>query len=51
MPENTRAVHFWRKTIGNITKGKFIENFKTEDELAPNENHEPQSMIFFIFDT
>lgn len=40
VPENTRAVHFWRKLIKDFTRDNFSEEFKTTN---------PYPMIMFRF--
>lgn len=51
MPENIKAVNFWRKIIADISDGDFKEIFKTEEELKTEKNPNPYSMIIFIFKT
>lgn len=50
MPENIKAVKFWRKMIAEATQGDSQEVFKTEDELRSTENPDPYAMNVFIFD-
>ncbi len=49
MPENAKAVKFWRKIIQDITADEFTEAFKTEEELTTAENPDPYAMIVFNF--
>jgi hypothetical protein len=51
MPENIKAVKFWRKVISDVSKGDYTEIFKTENELKTAENPEPYAMNVFTFDT
>lgn len=51
MPENIKAVNFWRKIITDISGGNFKEIFKTEEELKTVKNPDPYSMNMFIFNT
>jgi len=51
MPENIKAVNFWRKMITDVSGGNFKEFFKTEEELKTAENSDPYSMNIFIFNT
>ncbi|MDF2964946.1 MAG: hypothetical protein K0Q51_334 [Rickettsiaceae bacterium] len=50
MPENIKAVRFWRKIIGEVSKGSYTEVFKTAEELKTSENPDPYSMIIFYFE-
>ena len=34
MPDNLRALYFWRKIVDYLSGGHFTEIFKTEDELV-----------------
>lgn len=48
MPENVRAVKFWKKAI--LTVGEtYNEVFNTADQLRTLENSDPHSMIVFTF--
>lgn len=49
MPENIKAVKFWRKIILDISSGEFTEVFKTKDELRTTENPDPYAMNVFSF--
>jgi predicted acetyltransferase/RimJ/RimL family protein N-acetyltransferase len=51
MPENIKAVKFWRKIISAVSLGEYTEVFKTEDELKTAEHPEPHPMIMFTFDS
>lgn len=48
---NTRALNFWRKTIGNYTQGNFYEVEKTSEELKTAECPKPYPMIILRFNT
>lgn len=49
MPENIKAVKFWRKIIIDASRGKYTEVFKTGDELRTTENPDPHAMNVFSF--
>ncbi len=49
MPENIRAVKFWRKVASQVSGDSYSEVFKTAEELKTSENPEPYSMIIFTF--
>ena len=49
MPENIKTVKFWRKTITDVSKGEYVEVFKTEDGLRTTENPDPYAMNVFSF--
>jgi predicted acetyltransferase len=49
MPENVKAVKFWRKIISDVSRGEYTEVFKTEDELRTIENPDPYAMNVFSF--
>lgn len=51
MPENIKAVNFWRKIIEDVSGGNYTEIFKTADELKTTENPEPHAMNIISFDT
>ncbi len=51
MPENIKAVKFWRKITSDFSKGEYTEIFKTEEELKTAENPEPYAMTIFTFDS
>lgn len=51
MPENIRAVKFWRQVVVETYVGKYSEVFKTSAELKTPENPDPYSMIIFTFKT
>ena len=51
MPENIKAVKFWRKIISEASYGDYTEVFKTEDELRNAENPDPYAMNVFTFET
>ncbi len=50
MPENIKAVKFWRKIISEVSHGDYREIFKTGDELRSTENPDPYAMNVFTFD-
>lgn len=50
IPENTKAVKFWRKVVDKVSNGKYSEVFKTAEELKTTEHPDPWPMIMFIFD-
>ncbi len=50
MPENIKAVKFWRKIITKATHGDYREVFKTADELRSTKNPDPYAMSVFTFD-
>lgn len=47
MPENIKAVRYWRKIISHVTNENYFEIFKAEDELRSKENPDPNAMIIF----
>ena len=49
MPENIKAVKFWRKIISDISNKNYTEVFKTASELKTVENPEPNAMNIFYF--
>jgi predicted acetyltransferase/RimJ/RimL family protein N-acetyltransferase len=49
MPENIKAVNFWRKAISKATTEKFNEVYKTAKELKNEANPDPYAMIIFTF--
>lgn len=49
MPENIKAVKFWRKMIHEVATGQISEVFKTAKELETPENPDPYAMIIFSF--
>lgn len=51
MPENIKAVKFWRKIIADLSAGNYSEIFKTKDELKTRENPDPYAMNVFCFST
>jgi predicted acetyltransferase len=50
MPENSKAVKFWRKIISDVTSGAYSEVFKTEEELRSPENPDPYAMNVIVFE-
>lgn len=51
MPENIKAVNFWRKIIPEASHGDYNEVFKTEGELRSAENPDPHAMNIITFET
>lgn len=51
IPQNTRALDFWRKVIGEHTRGQFYEIEKTKQQLKTTECPDPYPMIFLRFKT
>jgi predicted acetyltransferase len=51
MPENIKALKFWRKAIILASGNKFTEIFKTEKELKTVKNPDPYAMNIFSFKT
>jgi predicted acetyltransferase len=51
IPENTKALGFWRKTISTYTGGHFTELMRTSAELKTAEHPNPFPMIIFKFQT
>jgi predicted acetyltransferase len=51
MPENIKAVKFWRKIISDVTYQCYGEVFKTADELKTLDNPDPYPMNIFTFCT
>lgn len=49
MPENLRAVNFWRKNIRIVSNNNFTETFHSAEELQTLENPDPYSMNIFTF--
>ncbi|RYE06625.1 MAG: GNAT family N-acetyltransferase [Rickettsiaceae bacterium] len=49
MPENKKAISFWRKLVTNISYGKYSEVLKLANELSVVEDVDPCSMIIFHF--
>lgn len=50
MPENIKALKFWRKAIILAAGNKFTEIFKTEKELKTSDNPDPYAMNIFTFE-
>ncbi|ANN96946.1 TPA: GNAT family N-acetyltransferase [Legionella pneumophila] len=51
MPENIKAVNFWRKIISALVMESYTEVFKTKDELKTPENPDAYAMNIFTFNT
>lgn len=51
IPQNTRALNFWRKIIAEYTHGKFHEIEKTSEQLKTAEHPDPYPMIILRFKT
>ena len=49
MPDNLRALYFWRKIVDYLSGGHFTEIFKTEDELITLGHHDPYAMNILSF--
>lgn len=50
MPENIKAVKFWRKAISQFTHGVYKSTFKTAHQLRDSEHLNPGGMNIFTFD-
>lgn len=44
MPENIKAVNFWKKVISEASEDDYTEVFKTADELRTEENPDPYAI-------
>lgn len=51
IPENLRALAFWRKCIGEYTSGNYIEKAYPREELVTAEHPDPFPMIIMRFDS
>ncbi len=51
MPENIKAVHFWKKVIMGVVGTEFTEVFKTAEALKTMDNSDTHDMDIFSFDT
>lgn len=51
IPQNIRAVNFWRKTIAEYTQGQFNEVERTSEQLKTAEHPDPFPMIIFRFNS
>lgn len=51
IPQNTRALNFWRQIIAEYTHGQFQEVVKTSEELKTAEHPDPYPMIILRFKT
>lgn len=51
IPENTRALHFWRQVIEEYTHGNFTEITKSSEELKTPEHPDPFPNIIFRFNS
>lgn len=49
IPQNTRALHFWRKVVAEYTHGKFDLVEKTSDQLKTTEYPDPYPMTILRF--
>ena len=49
MPENIRAVQFWRKSVNSYCDNDYTEILKTAEELKTLDNPDPYTMILFHF--
>lgn len=50
IPENEKAVRFWRKIVNEETGGKFRESLKTSAELKTSDHPDPFPMVMFLFE-
>lgn len=50
IPENKKALAFWRQLLAEYTKGCFSECFKTSEELKTAEHPKPHPMVIFTFE-
>lgn len=51
IPENLRALNFWRKSISEYTNGRYAEKLYTKEDLITDEHPDPFPNIIFTFDT
>jgi predicted acetyltransferase len=52
IPENKRALKFWRKCIGEYTKGiNYAEKFYAKEDLITAEHSDPFPNVIMTFDT
>lgn len=49
IPQNSRAVEFWRKVISEFTQNNFKELKMTKEQLKTSEHPDPYPMIMFRF--
>lgn len=49
IPQNIRALNFWRKIISEYTHGRFQEVEKTSEQLKTAEHPDPYPMIMIRF--
>lgn len=49
IPENKRALTFWRNVLTEYTRGCFSECFKTAEELKTSIHPKPHPMVLFTF--
>jgi len=49
IPQNVKALNFWRKLIAEYPNGKFIEQEKTSEQLKTSEHPDPYPMNIFRF--
>lgn len=51
IPQNTRAVLFWRKVISTYTQGNFTESNMTSEQLRTAEHPDPFPMVMYRLKT
>lgn len=51
IPQNTRALNFWRKVIAEYLHGQFREVEKTSEQLKTSEHPDPYPMVILRFKT
>jgi predicted acetyltransferase len=51
IPENKRALNFWRKCIGEYTSGNYAEKLYAKEDLSTIENPDPFPNVIMTFDT
>jgi RimJ/RimL family protein N-acetyltransferase len=49
IPENSRALGFWRQIIGHHTQGQFTQTLKSSADLKTAEHPDPLPLIMFTF--
>jgi len=50
LPENKKAIRFWRKVASEVSGSGYKEIFKTANELRTPEYPEPYAMNIFVFE-
>lgn len=51
IPENKRALNFWRKCIGDYTGGNYAEKFYSKEDLITAEHPDPFPNFILTFDS